>query len=179
MDEQVCRLQARLNQLNEADNTLVLFCSDNGPDGKTSHERTFGVTGGRRCRKRSVYEGGVRVPPFALWPCTISLGRAINTPLSTLDYLPTVQALIGYRRPDNRSIAGVDILPVLTGASNNRPPTPFRVAKTASLIDGQYKLVIRDYLGTTAELYDLKYDLKHAPQESLPLQRDYLNASAV
>ena len=169
MDEQVGRLQATLNELNESNNTLVLFCSDNGPEGKNSQGLTAGVTGGLRGRKRSVYEGGVRVPAFACWPGTISPGRLINTPLSTLDYLPTIQGLIGYQMKDNRPIDGVDILPILTGESNTRPPIPFRVAKTASLIDGQYKLVIRDYSGATAELYDLTKN----PTESLSLAEKF------
>jgi len=162
MDEQVGRLHAKLNELDETDNTLVLFCSDNGPEGKNSQGLTAGVTGGLRGRKRSVYEGGVRVPAFAYWPGTISPGRTINTPLSTLDYLPTVQALLGYQMKDNRPIDGADILPILMGNVSHRPPIPFRVAKTASLIDAQYKLVIRDYSGETAELYDLNNDRKES-----------------
>jgi len=158
MDEQVGRLQAKLNELELDSNTLVFFCSDNGPEGKNSGGVTAGVTGGLRGRKRSEYEGGVRVPAFVKWTGHIAGGTEVDAPLSTLDYFPTVREIVGYKMRDSRPIDGVDLLPILSGGKAKRMPIPFRVGKTASLIDGRYKLVIRDYTGRNAELYDLQND---------------------
>ncbi len=158
MDEQVGRLQKRLDDLDIDNKTLIFFCSDNGPEGKNSNGVTAGVTNGLRGRKRSPYEGGVRVPAFAKWPGHIPAGRVVDVPLSTLDYMPTVQNIVGYKMPDSRPVDGDDILPILRGITDVRRPIAFRVGKTASLIDGRYKLVVRDYSGDDAELFDLKLD---------------------
>ena len=162
MDEQVGRLQTTLNDLKIDADTLIFFCSDNGPEGKNSEGVTAGVTGGLRGRKRSQYEGGVRVPAFAKWPDHIPAGSVVDAPLSTLDYLPTVQRIVDYPMQPSRPIDGIDMLPILLGKPVVRSPIPFRVGKTASLIDGRYKLVIRDYAGRQPELYDLQVDLEES-----------------
>lgn len=130
---------------------------------------TAGVTGGLRGRKRSQYEGGVRVPAFAKWPDHIPAGSVVDAPLSTLDYLPTVQRIVDYPMQPSRPIDGIDMLPILLGKPVVRTPIPFRVGKTASLIDGRYKLVIRDYAGRQSELYDLQVDL----EERLSIAADH------
>ena len=158
MDEQVGRLRERVSSLGIERETLILFCSDNGPEGKQPKGTTVGVTGGLRGRKRSEYEGGVRVPAFAQWIGRIQPGVVIDTPLSTLDYFPTIQELVGYEMPDNRPIDGVSILGTLLGQREARPPIPFRVAHTAGLIDGNFKLVIRSFAPGDAELYKLDTD---------------------
>lgn len=157
MDHQVGRLRKRLDELNVAEDTLIFFCSDNGPEGKDAKGRTAGVTDGLRGRKRSRYEGGVRVPALAVWPKRIPAGVVIDSPLSTLDYFPTVRELVSYEMPDNRPIDGVNILPILTGEATERTPIPFRQYDSATLIDGDFKLTLNDFSGE-AELYDLKED---------------------
>ena len=72
MDEQIGRLRNRLKQLGIANNTLVTFCSDNGPEGSS---KAPGSAGGLRGRKRSLYEGGVRVPSVIEWPSKIKAGE--------------------------------------------------------------------------------------------------------
>lgn len=157
LDEQVGRLRRRLRELGLEQNTLVFFCSDNGPEGKDSSGVTAGSTDGLRGRKRSKYEGGVRVPALAEWPGHIEAGSVVDAPLSTLDYFPTIRKLVGYSMPDSRPIDGSDIMPILLGKTTERKPIPFRVGTSASLIEGDYKLVIRNFSGA-AELYNLRND---------------------
>ncbi len=154
LDEQVGRIRNKLEELGVADNTLITFCSDNGPEGKEPKGRRAGVTNGLRGRKRSVYEGGVRVPALAAYPGHIQPGTVVNSPLCTMDYLPTIAKLVGYQMPDDRPIDGQDIMPILTGAREMRSKSiPFRFNSNATLVKDHYKLVL-----PKAELYDLSAD---------------------
>jgi arylsulfatase A-like enzyme len=155
MDEQVGRIAATLEKFSVADNTLIFFCSDNGPEGKEPKGRRMGTTDGLRGRKRALYDGGVRVPAFAVWPGKIKAGSRNNTILSTLDYFPTVAELVGYEIPDARPIDGEDILPVLTGKSGKRTTAiPFRYSGgKSSLVKDGYKFLL-----PLRELYDLSKD---------------------
>ena len=154
LDEQVGRIRQTLETLGVADNTLIFFCSDNGPEGKVPNGRRQGVTNGLRGRKRALYDGGVRVPALAAWPGKIKAGTVIDTPLSTLDYFPTVGKLIGYSMPDSRPIDGQDMMPIITGQVEKREKAiPFRFTRFATLVKNSYKLVLPQ-----GELYDLSTD---------------------
>lgn len=165
LDEQVGRLRKILEQHQAFENTLLFFCSDNGPEGKAPKGRRAGVTDGLRGRKRALYDGGVRVPAFAVWPGKIKRGTRDDAVLSTLDYFPTVQSVVGYQMPDQRPIDGENIMPILTGAvSQRKSAIPFRYAAGASswIKDG-YKLVM-----PAGELYDLSKD--RAEKDDLSMQ---------
>lgn len=158
LDEQVGRIRAKLTELDVADNTLIFFCSDNGPEGKKAEGRKAGVTADLRGRKRALYDGGVRVPALACWPGKIKEGSVINTPLSTLDYLPTITQLVNYTMPDARPIDGQDIMPILLETEKSRSKSiPFRAGTKATLVQGHYKLVL-----PKGELYDLNSDWEEA-----------------
>lgn len=158
LDEQVGRIRETLDTLGVADNTLIFFCSDNGPEGKTVKGRRVGVTNDLRGRKRSLYDGGVRVPAIATWPGHIKKGSVVDTPLSTLDYFPTIARLIGYEMPDDRPIDGQDILPILTGKETLRDKSiPFWFKNEGTLVRGDYKLVL-----PARELYHLPSDWSEA-----------------
>ena len=156
LDEQVGRIRATIEELGVADNTLIFFCSDNGPEGRTGTEgRRRGVTDGLRGRKRDLYDGGVRVPAFAVWPGKIQAETKNDSVLTTLDYFPTIARVVGYHMPDRRPIDGEDVLDILTGRSKARTKSiPFRYnEKQSSLVKGGYKLLLPAY-----ELYDLSHD---------------------
>jgi arylsulfatase A-like enzyme len=154
LDEQVGRIRNTLDRLNVADNTLLFFCSDNGPEGPAPKGKRQGVTKDLRGRKRSLYDGGVRVPALACWPGKLKPGTEINVPLSTLDYFPTIQALTGYQMPDPRPIDGQDIWPVLTGRTDTRTKAiPFIRGDEITLVKDRFKLVL-----PKGELYDLSKD---------------------
>ncbi len=139
LDEQVGRLRAELRTLDVADNTLVFFCSDNGPEGNA---KAPGSAGNLRGHKRSLFEGGVRVPGLAEWPAVIQPGSVTDTPASTSDYLPTILAVLGVESPDVRPRDGVSLLPLLRGEMSHRPrPIAFESRGQLSLVDNRYKII--------------------------------------
>lgn len=157
MDEQMGRLRQTLRTSGVEDNTMIWFCSDNGPEGK---DTAPGLTHGLRGRKRSLYEGGVRVPGLLVWPKMIREGRVSAMPCSTSDYLPTVLDALGYELPETktRPYDGVSLLPLIRGETEVRPrPIGFESQKQVTLVDNQYKIYSKDK-GKTFELYDLQAD---------------------
>ncbi|HJN15693.1 MAG TPA: sulfatase-like hydrolase/transferase [Armatimonadota bacterium] len=162
MDEQVGRLRAKLDELGIADDTMLWFCSDNGPEGQ-QHNGMNGSAGELRGRKRSLYEGGIRVPGMLVWPDGIRKPRTINTPCSTSDYFPTVLDALGFRMDERpRPTDGISLLPLIRGRMRSRPmPIAFQSRKQLALIDNRDKLYSPDQ-GETLELYDIIDD----PSES-------------
>jgi arylsulfatase A-like enzyme len=151
MDEQVGRLWDQLEALGQADNTMLWFCSDNGPE-----RGTPGVAGPFRERKRSLHEGGVRVPGFVIWPDNIKSNQVTDMPAVTSDYLPTVIDYLDIDYPDaNRPIDGKSLKSVLEGNETERNKAiGFQFGKSKSWVTDQYKLISKD-AGETYELYDL------------------------
>lgn len=94
-------------------NTLVIFTSDNGPDAGYGREG-MGSAGPLRGRKGSTFEGGMRVPAVAWWPGKIPAGFETGELLSAMDLLPTFANLSGADIPQDRTIDGKDIWPVLS-----------------------------------------------------------------
>ena len=153
MDEQVGRLRAELERLGISEQTLITFCSDNGPEGGS---KSPGSTGGFRGRKRSLYEGGVRVPGIIEWPAKIRPGTVIDFPASTSDYLPTILALVGAELPDRRPTDGIDLLPALQEKVGIRQRAiGFQTKGMSTLVTHQFKLIRK---GNQSELYDLLSD---------------------
>ena len=98
-DRHVGRLLDGLDELGLRDNTLVIFSSDNGPENLNDTTRA-GSTGGLKGRKRSLHEGGVRVPLIVRWPGKTPSGRTDDSSvLSTVDLLPTFCHLAGAKLP--------------------------------------------------------------------------------
>ena len=132
----------KLRELGVENNTVLFFCSDNGPEGKEVKGAKAGTTKGLRGRKRSLYDGGVRVPALAEWPGKIKSGAVINAAMSTLDYLPTVLAIQGIEMSDDRPLDGENILPLLTGEKYQRERgIPFIHRGKAVLNRGDFKLI--------------------------------------
>ncbi len=153
MDKQVGRLWKKLEELGEAENTMIWFCSDNGPERETP-----GSSGPFRERKRSLYEGGVRMPAFCVWPAKIKPGLVSDMPTVTSDYLPTIVDILNLDYPKNRPIDGVSLAEVLNGNKKERTkPIGFRYQKKMSWVTQKYKLISTDK-GETFELYNLLED---------------------
>ena len=113
LDDQVGEIVAKLRRLGLAENTLVVFSSDNGPAFEGgSNPAFFNSNGGLRGIKRDLYEGGIRVPMIAHWPGTIARGE-VSTHLSAFwDWLPTFAELAGLPAP--AALVGVSLAPTLT-----------------------------------------------------------------
>jgi len=99
-----------LDEVQVADNTLVIFTTDNGP--WLSYGNHAGSTGGLREGKGTAFEGGVRVPCLMRWPGKIPAGSVCRQPCATIDVVPTIAKLIGGQLPDHK-IDGLDISPLL------------------------------------------------------------------
>ena len=128
IDDQVGRLYHTLAAWGVSQDTMIWFCSDNGPEGRTGQNgRNRGSTGGLRGRKRSLFDGGVGVPAFLHWPGHADPKSVVEMPCSTLDYFPTIAEVMEYEMPDNRPIDGISLLPTIEGNMTERPtPIPYR-----------------------------------------------------
>lgn len=179
LDEQVGRLRSELRRLGVAGDTMLWYCSDNGPEGRGVGEgNRRGSAGPLRGRKRSLFEGGVRVPGILEWPAKVRPGQSTNVPCSTLDYLPTTAAVTGLEvAQGDEPIDGVDLLPLIEGRMMERPraigfQTPDGGEKGAdgrfgspphALIGNRYKLL--SYLAEGREGEDVLFDLSVDPGE--------------
>ena len=99
-------------------NTLVMFCSDNGP--WLCFGDHAGSAGPLREGKGTDWDGGVREPTLMRWPGHIPAGATCDAPLMTIDMLPTVAALIGGKLPEHK-IDGMDISGVICGKTKESP----------------------------------------------------------
>ena len=113
-DRQIGRLLRRLDELGLAENTIVLFSADNGPEDiaiRNASHSGVGSPGPFRGRKRSLYEGGIRVPFLLSWPeGNASRGTVDDdTPLCAVDLLPTFCALAGIDLPEGLQLDGEDM----------------------------------------------------------------------
>jgi N-acetylgalactosamine-6-sulfatase len=122
LDAEIGRLMAELEKDGLDKNTMVVFSADNGPEDihiQNASHAAFGSPGPFRGRKRSLYEGGVRVPGIFRWPGQIPAGRVdTRSIVSGVDLFPTVAAMAGAKAP--AGIDGEDIGDILRGTSRPR-----------------------------------------------------------
>lgn len=182
LDAQVGRLRAALQSLGVDRDTMLWFCSDNGPEGMPGPKRRLrGSTGGLRGRKRSLYEGGIRVPALLCWPAAFATPRVIESPAVTSDFFPTVLDAIGVPLPGNRIYDGVSLMPLLRGETSKRGrPIAFHHRWQDALCGSRFK-VVRNRRGKRHmsdngsvpfaewELYDLSSD----PFETTNVAHEY------
>ncbi len=112
IDRSLGRVMDKLEKEGLADNTIILFSSDNGAAGYIGLPE---VNAPYRGWKITLFEGGIRVPMFIKWPGRIAPGTVINDPVAHIDVLPTLAAAGGARLPDDVTIDGKSMLPVAMG----------------------------------------------------------------
>lgn len=175
LDRQIGRLMKGLEVLGIADNTIVIFTSDNGPNPSYKNRRTAGLRG----QKATLYEGGIRMPFMIRWPSVIKPGQRNDRDiLCSVDIFPTICSIIGDKHPytNGYELDGVDFSRLLYGkAMKRRGPLfwefgkhfvgkklPGNAYQTRSpnvcVREGDWKLIV-NYDGTRAELYNLKEDV--------------------
>ncbi|MBU2949075.1 sulfatase family protein [Zobellia uliginosa] len=159
MDKQVGRLRAKLKELGVAENTVLFYTSDNGPEGESVSGRTQGITKQLKGRKRSLYEGGIRVPGIMEWQGKIAPGTKVEVPCFTSDYFPTIANILNVDLKKNeRPYDGIDLLPIVQGKVKQRTaPLAFEFKDQAALMDNEYKIYSND-AGKHFELYNIKHD---------------------
>ena len=175
IDESVGQVLDTLRSEGLAENTLVVFTSDNGP--WLRFDYLGGSAGPLRDGKGSTWEGGMREPAVFWWPGRIQPGT-IHEMGSTLDLLPTIAGLAGAEVPTDRVIDGLDISPALFGAGPSPRDTMFfyRGTRVFAARVGNYKahFITKAAYGSTAETHHdppLLYHLGHDPGEQWDLAR--------
>ncbi|MBW8040435.1 MAG: sulfatase-like hydrolase/transferase [Planctomycetes bacterium] len=183
VDESVGRVMAKLEELGAADNTVVIFMSDNGGLSTVARE---GPTSNLplRAGKGWLYEGGIREPMIIKWPGVVKKGSVCSEPVTSTDFYPTMLEMAGLRLRPKQHVDGVSLIPLLTGkgklsraaiywhyphyhGSGNRPSGAIRA--------GDYKL-IEWYEDKSVELYNLKTDIgeQHDLADEMPEKADQL-----
>jgi len=168
MDDAFGQLMAALDEQQLSDSTLVVFTSDNGPEGDGVTTPGRGSAGGLRGRKRDMHEGGIRVPGIVRWPGKVPAGAESAVPMIGSDVFPTMLKAAGLDVPTDRVLDGVNLLPVLTGSASavERPqPLYWRLhmapnAKMAMRV-GDWKILADEKL-EQFELYHLSEDQQEA-----------------
>lgn len=184
MDEQLERILSALAKRGMAENTLVVFSSDNG-----GAEYGGADNGPLRGAKGDLYEGGIRVPAVAAWPGRISAGRVVREPVHITDWFVTLTRLAGGSLDPSIILDGHDIWPVLAeGKPTSRTEMLHNVNDHSGAIRrGRWKLVIngdhrrspeQNQSAPVVELFDISADpyeqaslADRHPEEVSSLQR--------
>ena len=174
LDKQIGHLLDGLEKLGIADNTIIIFTSDNGPHPSYKNGRTAGLRG----QKGTLYEGGIRMPFMVCWPAKIQAGQINNeTVLCSIDLFPTICALAGIQPLTGKyKLDGIDCSRTFLGKQDTKRKSPLfwefgqhfvgkslpkNTYQTRSpnigMRDGDWKLLV-NYDGTRIELYNLSDD---------------------
>jgi arylsulfatase A len=141
IDWSVGRILDAINRCGLDDDTLVMFCSDNGP--WLSYGDHAGSAYPLREGKGTSWDGGVREPTLMRWPGHVPAGKVCDAPLMTIDMFPTIAQLIGGRLPDHK-IDGLDISEVISGKTAESPHEVllfyYKVNDLEALRSGKWKL---------------------------------------
>ena len=170
MDAQVGKVLDKIKAMGEEDNTIVIFTSDNGPVTREARQvyelNLAGETDGLRGRKDNLWEGGIRVPAIIKYGHHIPQGMVSETPMSGLDWMPTLAQMMNFPLPKDRTYDGQSIVPVLEKQAFKREKPlifgidmPFQDDPTDewAIRDGDWKMII-DREGKAKYLYNLKQD---------------------
>ncbi|MFN0077024.1 MAG: sulfatase [Prosthecobacter sp.] len=156
MDDGVGSVLAKIRELGQEENTLVIFFSDNG--GPTP--QTTSQNGSLRGFKSQTWEGGIRVPFMMQWKGRIPAGQVDDRPVIQLDIHPTALAAAGVEIDPAWKLDGANLLPYITGENKAAPHEAlyWRFGDQMALRQGDWKLVeARD--GGGRALYNLKDDI--------------------
>jgi uncharacterized sulfatase len=115
LDRSVGRIMDKLEEEGLADNTVIVFTSDNGGAGYIGLPE---VNAPYRGWKITLFEGGIRVPMFVSWPGHIPSGTRIETPVAHVDLMPTLAAIAGAALPVGVEVDGENLLPEATGSGH-------------------------------------------------------------
>lgn len=163
VDENIGRLLAKLDELNIADNTIIIFTSDNG--GLATSEGSPTCNAPLRAGKGWLYEGGIRVPLIIRYPGKAKPGTVIHTPVSSIDYLPTIAEMTG--TDTGKALSdGVSFVSLFKKDKMKERPLFWHyphysnqgVEPGSAIRLGKYKL-IDNFERERQELYDLEADL--------------------
>ena len=177
IDWGVGRILDTLRREGLAENTFVVFTSDNGP--WLTYNEHGGSAGLLREGKGCTFEGGMREPCIMWWPGTIK-PDVVNDMGATMDLYTTILTLAGAKVPDDRVVDGLDLSPAIfgTGPSPRKTMFYYRGAKLYAARSGLYKahFITKPAYGRGAEeMHDppLLYHLGHDPSEKYDISKDH------
>jgi arylsulfatase A-like enzyme len=158
VDDNIARLLAKLESEGLSENTIIVFMTDNGPNGVRYNGHMKGVKG-------HVDEGGVRVPAIIKWPGKIEAGKVIKSLAAHIDWLPTFQELCGLTPIKGRPIDGINLASTILneGTIESERPVFTHVAmlemelkeRPGSIRTSRYRYVAKK---EKPELYDMLTD---------------------
>jgi uncharacterized sulfatase len=189
LDTHTGRILEHLDDLGLAENTIVVFFSDNGGlrqayGGYRGPKQIVSTNAPLRDEKGTVYEGGIREPLIVRWPGIIRPGSECSVPVTSVDFYPTFLEIVGAKGSPNQPLDGESILPLLkqTGKLSRDAiywhyPHYHHSRPAGAIREGNYKL-IEFYEDGRLELYDLANDIgeeknlaAEMPQEAARLQQ--------
>ncbi len=168
-DDSVGKVLATLDELKLADNTLVVFFSDNGGYGPATSMVPL------RGSKGMLYEGGIREPMIVRWPGRVTPGSRCDVPVIGIDFYPTFLEAAGAKKPDGYTLDGESLLPLLTQSGSLKRDAifwhfpaylqgyrtvtgPFRTTPAGAIRQGDFKL-IEFFEDGRLELYNTRDDI--------------------
>lgn len=162
LDYVVGELMKTLQRLDVADHTLLIFCSDNGPEVPTVYymRNDHGHDGARPWRgvKRDNWEGGHRTPFIARWPGKIEAGSTSEQITSLTDVMATIAEIVGVDIPEGAGEDSFSILPALLGQDDGKPIRPYILqqgfggSRYLAIRSGDWKLLAHQ--GSGGNRYD-------------------------
>lgn len=176
LDAYVGEVLAKLEELGLAENTLVIFGSDNGPHKEGGADPDFfNSAGGLRGYKRDLYEGGIRVPFLVRWPGKVKSGSQSDFKGAFWDIMPTLVAIAGLNSPHYTD--GLSFLPTLLGKAKQQAQHPYlywefhELGGRQAIRSGKWKAIRLNALTAhpVSELYDLEKD----PRETTDLAAEH------
>ena len=178
LDKQLGRLFDKIEEMGIADNTMIIFTSDNGPEDIHNFSATHsgvGSTGPFRGNKRSAYEGGVRMPLLVKWKGNVEAGRVdTHSVIAGTDLLPTFCDIIGIETKNDWKLDGESVSDMILAGGEARDRTTnikwrhdivrelyhqgeYHKSPSLAIREGGWKLLINPN-GSEAELYNILTD---------------------
>jgi len=163
LDDGVARVLHALEETGQADNTIVIFTSDNGGE---RYAFLWPFVG----EKGDLEEGGIRVPTVMRWPAALAGGMVSDAPIGTMDWTATLLAAAGVSPDDRYPLDGINRLPwLITGAPLDNQPLFWRTRTQGAVRDGRWKLLFdreakqqwsdeTPFVGPRARLFDITVD---------------------
>jgi arylsulfatase A-like enzyme len=174
MDDAVGTLLDEIDRLGIADNTIIVFASDNGGNMYNWVDNTVPTSNAPlRGGKASMYEGGVRGPCSIIWPDVVAANSRSDQPIQSCDFYPTILDMLELEPQPNQSFDGISITPTLRGEQQQRdeiytyfphsPGIPDWLPPAVSVVKGDWKLIRLFQNGDDGEhrwkLYNLQQDI--------------------
>jgi arylsulfatase A-like enzyme len=157
MDDAVGAVLAKVREMGQEENTLIVFLSDNGGPTQFTTSRNTPLRG----LKAQTSEGGTRIPFCMQWKGKIPAGQTYDFPIQNLDLLPTALTAAGGKVDLSWKLDGVDLMPYVTGANKGRPHETlfWRYGPQWAIRKGDWKLVVSQNDGLKPRLINLAEDI--------------------